>query len=423
MRFTKLSDWLNWLETLHPKPIELGLIRIKQVAKRMGLIKPAPFIVTVAGTNGKGSCVALLEAIFLAGNKRVGSYTSPHLIHFNERIKINSQAVTDAELCKAFAYIDDQRLELSLTYFEFCTLAALFIFQQQALDVVVLEVGMGGRLDAVNIIDTDLAIISGIDFDHMDYLGHTREAIGFEKAGIMRSEKLVVYGGDDIPNSILQQARELGATLYYNSRDYSYRINKANWQWQSKMQCLQDIALPNLPIQNVATILQVHELLPAHLQIDCASLKNCVTAASLGGRFQHLTIKNGALLIVDVAHNPQSCTLLAKRLDAEPCQGVTYGLVAMLADKDIKNSLQPLLPVIDHWWLASLDVPRGGKAELLKRHLIELGQNGYQVVESLATAYFRLISQVKPADRIIVFGSFHTVGGVLALHHEERRPC
>lgn len=227
MRFQTLAAWLSWLETLHPRTIELGLTRIQTVFASLEPIKPAPYVITVAGTNGKGSCVALLEAIVLAGGHKVGCYTSPHLLKFNERIKINGQAVTDSVLCEAFAYIDGKRAGISLTYFEFVTLAALYLFHRQTLEVVILEVGMGGRLDAVNIIDPDLAIISGIDFDHMDYLGTTLDAIGFEKAGIMRAGKPAIYGGETIPNSILQHAEQLNVSLFYRGRDYDYQDRKS----------------------------------------------------------------------------------------------------------------------------------------------------------------------------------------------------
>ncbi|MDF2867346.1 MAG: folC [Gammaproteobacteria bacterium] len=419
MRFQTLAAWLNWLETLHPRVIELGLTRIQAVFERLELTKPAPYVITVAGTNGKGSCVALLEAVLLAGGHRVGCYTSPHLLTFNERIKINNQPVTDSLLCEAFAYIDLKRAEISLTYFEFITLAALYLFQQHALEVVILEVGMGGRLDAVNIIDTDLAIISGIDFDHMDYLGNTREAIGFEKAGIMRVGKPAIYGGDDIPKSILSYAEQLGIPLYYKGRDYCYEINSTTWQWQAGAQQLTDLPLPKLPTPNAATVLQAHQLLPARLQVSQNLIKNCLAKTRLMGRFHRLSLANDATLLVDVAHNPQSCALLAQRLQAETCTGTTYGLVAMLADKDIKNSLQPLLPVIQQWFLAGLQVTRGGSAKLLEECLTQLGCTHYLSFENVAAAYYQLINQVTSHDRIIVFGSFHTVGAVLALHSNE----
>ncbi len=420
MRFQTLADWLTWLETLHPRTVDLGLTRIQTVFASLELVKPAPYVITVAGTNGKGSCVALLEAILLAGGHRVGCYTSPHLLKFNERIKINGQAVTDAALCEIFAHIDSKRAEISLTYFEFVTLAALYLFHQQALEIVILEVGMGGRLDAVNIIDTDLAIISGIDFDHMDYLGSTRDAIGFEKAGIMRAGKPTIYGGEAIPNSILRHAEQLGVPLYYKGRDYDYQLNSTTWHWQTATQQLTNLPLPTLPIQNAATVLQAHQLLAAHLQISQNLIKDCLVHTRLMGRYQRLSTVNGASLIVDVAHNPQSCRLLAQRLQTETCLGKTYGLVAMLADKDIKNSLEPLLPVIEHWFLADLTVSRGGSAELLKKYLIQLDCTHYQSFETVAIAYEQLINQVTPHDRIIVFGSFHTVGDVLALHDDKK---
>lgn len=420
MRFQTLAAWLSWLETLHPRTIELGLTRIQTVFASLEPIKPAPYVITVAGTNGKGSCVALLEAIVLAGGHKVGCYTSPHLLKFNERIKINGQAVTDSVLCEAFAYIDGKRAGISLTYFEFVTLAALYLFHRQTLEVVILEVGMGGRLDAVNIIDPDLAIISGIDFDHMDYLGTTLDAIGFEKAGIMRAGKPAIYGGETIPNSILQHAEQLNVSLFYRGRDYDYQLSPTTWHWQAGARQLTNLPLPKLPIQNAATVLQAHQLLPTHLQINQKLIKDCLAHTCLLGRYQQLNTAKGASLIVDVAHNPQSCRLLAQRLQTETCLGKTYGLVAMLSDKDIKNSLEPLLPVIDHWFLAGLTVMRGSSAELLKKYLIQLGCTHYRSFASVAIAYEQLINLVTPHDRIVVFGSFHTVGDVLALHGDKK---
>lgn len=413
MHFQTLSAWLSWLETLHPYTIDLGLDRIQRVAECMGLIKPAPYVITVAGTNGKGSCVALLEAIFIANGQRVGCYTSPHLLHYNERVRINNQPVTDMALCEAFAIINAKRRKISLTYFEFGTLAALYLFQQQDLDVVVLEVGMGGRLDAVNIIDSDLAVITGIDFDHMAYLGHTREAIGFEKAGIMRPMKPVVYGGKDIPNSIVQHADMINAHLYCNGVDYQYHVHTSSWQWQDAKQTVIDLPLPKLPIENAATVLQAHALLPAQLQANIATIKHCIAVTQLAGRFQQIKLANGATLVLDVAHNPQSCTLLAQQLQSQTCEGQTYALLAMLRDKDITNSLYPLLSQIEHWYLASLDVSRGGTAELLEQHLVQLHVINYRKFTTVVDAYQQVLLQATSADRIVVFGSFHTVAAII----------
>jgi dihydrofolate synthase/folylpolyglutamate synthase len=273
---SNLAAWLNKLENLHPKAMELGLDRIQAVAERLSLIKPWPYVITVAGTNGKGSCVALLEALFKRAGKRVGTYTSPHLIRYNERIKIDGLAVSDAALCQAFAGIDEARGTTSLTYFEYGTLAALWLFKQQDLDVIVLEVGLGGRLDAVNCIDADLAIISGVDFDHMDYLGTTREAIGYEKAGIIRSYKPLVYGDEPIPNSVLKLAEHLQAPVYRYGKDYAYKVHTNHWEWRSEQCSLSNMALPILAVPNVATILMAHELLPAKLQLSHADLSRCL---------------------------------------------------------------------------------------------------------------------------------------------------
>lgn len=409
-RFQTLSAWLNWLETLHPKAIDLGLERVRVVANNMGLTRPAPYVITVAGTNGKGSCVAFLESILRSSGHRVGCYTSPHLIHYNERIRLDGQPIAETLLCEALDFVDKSRGEQTLSYFEFGTLAAFYLFEQHALDCAILEVGMGGRLDAVNWVDCDLALISNVDFDHMDHLGNTLEAIGFEKAGIMRSGKPVVYGGDILPNSVLQRAEQLRAPLYYKDRDFSYTIKDQNWTWQSKSQTLVQLPLPHLPIPNAASVLQVVELLPARFKPKLEILKSCLANTQLAGRFQQQQLTNGAKIIFDVAHNPQSCTLLAKRLSSIPCQGKTYAIVGMLADKDISNSLAPLLEVIDKWCLISLNVARGARADQLGQQLLQLGAKPDFLTEDMEEACQLLLEELKSEDRIVVFGSFYTVG-------------
>lgn len=412
MRFTQLSAWLQWLEALYPQA-ELSLDRVRLVASKMRLSKPAPYVITVAGTNGKGSCVALLEAILLTARQRVGVYTSPHLLRYNERIKINAVPVGEQSLCEAFAYIDEVRQATCLTYFEFSTLAALYLFAQQALDVVILEVGLGGRLDAVNLVDADLAIISGVDFDHEAYLGNTLEAIGFEKAGIMRPAKPAVYGGATIPHSILQQAERLELPLYCYGRDYQYQLTADKWHWQSRQQQLLDLPLPKLPVANAATVLQAYELLPKRLQTDLVSLKVCLASTNLAGRFQQIQLANQARLILDVAHNPQACGLLAQRLQTQACEGISYAIVAMMADKAILASLKPLQAIIQQWYITGLALPRAATVAVMAENLAKLDIASYYPCVNVAAAYQQIMAQAKPEDRIVVFGSFHTVSEML----------
>ncbi len=414
-----LAHWLAKLESLRPKPIEFGLKRIRAVAERLALLKPWPYVITVAGTNGKGSCVALLEAIFRHAGKQVASYTSPHLVCFNERIKLNGMAIGDNQLCQAFAVIEQARGTSELSYFEFTTLAALWWFKQHALDVLLLEVGLGGRLDAVNCIDTDLAIISGVDFDHMDFLGHTREAIAYEKAGIIRPGKPLVYGDQPVPSSVLQQAERLNVPVYACGRDYHYQVQPTHWSWQGAHQTFNNIALPKLALQNVATILKAHELLPDSLQLAPDILLSCITELSLAGRYQKIALPNQAMVLLDVAHNPQSCHLLAERLQAEPVSGKTWAVVAMLADKDITGSLQTMLGKIDCWAVAGLKTKRGMTAEQMQEKLQALTEKSHGAYSSVLEAYHATQRQAKPNDRIVVFGSFHTVGEVLNYLHRE----
>lgn len=419
MRFSTLSDWLHWQEQLHPEEIELGLARVSQVFRRLHP-EPAEFkVITVAGTNGKGSSVAMLEAILLAAGYQVASYTSPHLLRYNERIRLQGEAVNDSELCAAFERIDQAREDVSLTYFEFGTLAALDIFYQKQPDVVILEVGMGGRLDAVNIIDADVALITAIDVDHEKWLGSDRETIGFEKAGIMRPEKPAICSDLLVPQSVINHANSIGAQLCCLGRDFTVETQENTWALRDKDGSLYRNALP-LPalrgvhqLQNAAGVLKVLQCLNSCLPVSTQALREGLISVRLAGRFQ--VVPGDVMTILDVAHNTQSTSILAEMLQAQQVPGRTLAVVGMLADKAIQEALLPLTPTIDEWFLGTLEnIPRGADAETLQQALAGTSSDvRLMCYDSVTQAYQAARRQALPGDRIVVFGSFYTVAEVL----------
>lgn len=415
-----LKSWLSYLESLHPNPIDLGLDRIKQVAEKLMLCAINSFVVTVAGTNGKGSCVALLEATLSASGYKVGSYTSPHLLRYNERIKINGCAVEDSVLCEVFAEIEEARKTISLTYFEFGTLAALLLFKRARLDAVILEVGMGGRLDAVNIIDPDLSIISTIALDHMEWLGTTREAIAREKAGIMRSGKPVISGDFDPPATLKAEADKIGAPLFCQSSKqlmtqtgFGYSSADASWTWWSLKQRLENLPIPKIDLQNAATALQAIEIISATLPIEKKAIITALQQVFLPGRFQ---IFSGPIQrIYDVAHNPAAAELLVRQLQKVPCRGRTIAVIAMLSDKDYLGTVTPLVQIIDSWHVAGLAVPRGDTPQRLAQTLNSLGVGSLTSYPNVELGCKGAFAYAQEGDRIIVFGSFYTVAQALKL--------
>lgn len=408
MRVMNLSDWLTYIENLHSKPMDLGLERLLQIPNIQTLTSFQCPVVTIGGTNGKGSNVAFLETILLRAGYRVGAYTSPHLLRYNERIRMNGQEVSDEALCLAFEKIDPMRGNTSLSFFEFTTLAALYLFQQTKLDVVLLEVGLGGRLDAVNIVDADIAIIASVALDHMQYLGDTREKIGQEKAGIMRKHCPVICGDSDIPNSIWQQAKKLNAPLYRKDSGFQYQKKGDTWSWQGQNKGFDHLPLLQLPMQNAATALMALELLVTKLPVNEATLRQGLAQACLPGRFQII-----GQTILDVAHNPAAAELLAQQLLANPIpEGKYIAVIGMLTDKDIQQTLKPLAKLIDQWYIGNLNVPRGAKASLLAKALASQGISAYHCFNTVENAYSQALANANKQDRIIVFGSFHTVAAV-----------
>jgi len=418
MRFNTLFEWLNWQLSLHPHEIELGLSRCRQVAQRLNLLAPNFPIINVAGTNGKGSSVALLDAILSASGLRVGRYTSPHLLHYNERIGIAGQPVSDAQLCEAFAAVEAARQEVSLTFFEFGTLAALWLFQQgeNKVEIAILEVGLGGRLDAVNIFDPTIALVTAIDIDHTDWLGKDRDRIGFEKAGIFRAQRPAVCSDPQPPLQLLHHAQQLPAPLYYLGRDFSYQKMADNsWSWYSKTASHSSLPLPALPgdfqLQNAAGVLMVLELLP--LALSEIAIRQGLIQVNLPARFQVLPGK--VTRVLDVAHNPQAAKELNKLLQQTPGQGTTHAVMGILRDKDIGGILAAIQQSIAEWYVAPLNTPRSATVNELVGGLQTIGATRIHTAVSIAESYHQAMTNAQAGDRVVVFGSFYTVAEVLTL--------
>jgi dihydrofolate synthase/folylpolyglutamate synthase len=418
MRYDSLHDWLQWLETCHPQEIDLGLERVNSVAQRLELSFAGVKVVTVAGTNGKGSCVALLSSLLTAAGYRTAAFTSPHLLNYNERIVITGEAVDDGEIVAAFDRIDRARQSISLTYFEFGTLAALDIFKRHELDVIILEVGLGGRLDAVNIIDADVAVISSIAIDHQDWLGDDREKIGWEKAGIIRRNKPLVCGDLDPPESIRRAVIEAGARLY--QRDEHFRAielpNKC-WQWQGEGPDADPCLLDNLPqpvlsIDNAATALQAIELLG--LPID-NSVYQELASITLPGRFEQ-QLYRGHQLILDVAHNPAAARNLANCLQQSAVSGRTFMLLAMMGDKDCAGLVSELESSVDAWYVADLkNFPRAMAASELARYIHRQTDWEPAIYPSPEEGLNAILEAMTELDRLVVAGSFLLVADVKKL--------
>jgi dihydrofolate synthase/folylpolyglutamate synthase len=418
MRFSSLQEWLNWQEGLHPSSIDLGLERVAEVFKRIHPSPPPCPVITVAGTNGKGSSVALLESIYQSAGYQTGAFTSPHLLRYNERIHLNGEEVSDDVICEAFERIDQARLqsdkEISLTYFEFGTLAALDIYFRAKPDVMILEVGLGGRLDVVNILDADVALITSIGIDHTAWLGNDRETIAKEKAGIMRKGKPVVFSSPDMPASIATTAKEVGAILYRRGNDFDWKngMGYAAWDWKSNKQ--QRTALPHSNLRgthqldNAAGVLMVIEQLAHKLSVNQKQIKDGLLSVSVPGRFQ--CQPGNPMHVLDVAHNEASMVCLAELLNSQVCGGNNVAVLGMLEDKAHTAALAVMLPEITRWYVADLDVPRGAKSEYLATVLKDLDKNTVvSCFKTVKQAIEAADASTEMEDRVIVFGSFHTV--------------
>ncbi len=417
MRFDSLPQWLEWQEQLHPSEIELGLARVKEVAVRLALLSPTSQVITVAGTNGKGSCVAMLERILSAAGYRVGVYSSPHFLRYNERIRMGEQEASDEQICVAFAAIDAARGEISLTYFEFSTLAALWLFDQAALGVWVLEVGLGGRLDAVNILDADCALLTSVALDHQSWLGDDRESIGLEKAGVFRAGKVAVCADPEPPESVLTHAQQLGCELLCVGSDYQFESQADKWSWQGVNGVWSELPKPALQgefqLANAAAVLQVLETFSATLPIARRALLEGLQSLSLRGRLQRLDCEIETYL--DVAHNPAAATVLAVELAASRPEGKTTAVLGMLDDKDVVGVIKALQGVIDRWVVISLPAPRGLTAEQLATEIRTVDAEAeISLAENALLGYESALAVAASKDRIIVLGSFLTVAAMLS---------
>lgn len=401
-----LDDWLSWLEQQHPKAIDLGLERAGLVADRLGLRALGCPVITVGGTNGKGSTVATLVSICRAGGLRVGSYTSPHIQHFNERISLDGTPVDDATLVASFEKIRAAQGDVSLTYFEFTTLAAFLVFRDAGLDVAILEVGLGGRLDAVNLVDADVAVVTSIGIDHTEYLGDTRELIAIEKAGIFRADRPAVCGDVDPPVTLLEAATRVGARVVCRGPDFDFRPEPdGGWAWHDARRVLTGLPRPRLALANAATALAALFALPFSLSEQ--AIRNGLQSAGLAGRMQVAAVS--PLVLLDVAHNPHGAAFLMEQLPP-PEQGQrTLAVLGMLADKDVDGVVAACLGCFDAWFVSSLHVPRGAMKERLAEALQRHGCHVAGQHESVAAALAAARQQARPADRIVVFGSFYTV--------------
>ena len=412
-----LQDWLDYIESLHPEEIELGLDRTQQVLQNLDLAFPETRFITIAGTNGKGSTLAYLESIYLAAGYHVGSYTSPHLIRYNERVRIDRVDIDDESLCRAFEEVETARGEVPLTYFEFGTLATLAIFSWHQPDVVLLETGLGGRLDAVNVIDSDLAIITSIALDHTEWLGETREEIGREKAGIFREGRPAICSDPSPTESIFTVADETGAELHTLGSDFRFELRVADWSWRGCDWSFDHLPLPGLAgehqLMNASAALAAVEQLNPVLPVESSAITRGLQSPRLEGRIE--LIDGQPQYLLDVSHNPQAVAALANFLESHRITGKTRAILGMMRDKDIGRSLASLKSLVDHWYVIDLPGPRGASADRLSEELKRLD------VLSPVAQFTDAASALRAAqhdssenDRILVFGSFVTVGAIMA---------
>jgi dihydrofolate synthase / folylpolyglutamate synthase len=410
-----LNAWLQYLEGLHPKAIDLGLERVAQVRNILLPDLRIP-VITVGGTNGKGSTCAYLEAMLSAAGYRTGLYTSPHLLRYNERVRIAQTEVGDASLCAAFTAIEAARGQITLSYFEFGTLAAMWLFAQAAVDIAILEVGLGGRLDAVNIFDADSAVITSIDIDHTEYLGTSREQIAREKAGIFRAMRPAICGDMDPPVALQAEALRLGADWRAIGDRYRYQPHAGGWDYRGTHTYL-NLPLPlmrgDYQLANAATAIAALESVEADFPVTEGAIRQGLLSAQVPGRYQ--IAGQNPQRILDVAHNPHGANALARSLAQSPVSGKTYAVFGMLADKDIAGVVAAMRDVVDVWLVAGLDVPRGATAGILHETLTAAGIADVSPMESIAAAWIFACEHARENDRICVFGSFYTVAAILRL--------
>jgi dihydrofolate synthase/folylpolyglutamate synthase len=420
---TTLPDWLALLESRHAEVhIDMGLDRVRTVKERMNLKFDCP-VIMVAGTNGKGSTCAMLESILLRAGYRVGLYIKPHFLDFNERARINGDMASNAALVEAFNFVEAQRGDVDLTYFEFTTLAIMHLLSNSSVDVAILEVGLGGRLDAVNVVDPDVSIVTSIDIDHTDYLGETREEIGFEKAGIFRPGKPAICSDPMPPQSLLKHAEEIGADLWLLGRDFNYQGDQQQWSYGGRSVRRNSLAYPALrganQLLNAAAALAALEVLRMQLPAGAQEVRTGLALVELPGRFQ--VLPGRPTVVLDVAHNPHAAATLAQNLGNMGFHRYTYAVFGIMEDKDIDAVIAPMAQYIDHWCVADLPSPRSASAAKLVEKLEAHRPPGAKPDEFSATAFAtpaeafeNAMSRAEENDRIVVFGSFYTVAGVMA---------
>jgi dihydrofolate synthase/folylpolyglutamate synthase len=421
---TTLDAWLSLLESRHSKAIDMGLDRVRAVKERLGLHFDCP-VIMVAGTNGKGSTCAMLESVLLQAGYRVGLYIKPHFLHFNERARIGGDMASDEVLIENFEAVEAARGDVSLTYFEFTTLAIMRLMSRAGLDVVILEVGLGGRLDAVNVVDADVAIVTNIDIDHTEYLGDTREKIGFEKAGIFRTGRTAICSDPVPPQSLIDHAREIGADLWLFGRDFNYSADKQQWSYGGRTMRRNSLGYPALrganQLLNACAVLAALEALRDRLPVSAQEARNGLVMVELPGRFQ--VLPGRPTVILDVAHNPHAAATLAQNLDNMGFHRYTFAVFGSMHDKDIDGVIAQMKDRVDHWNVTDLPLPRAATADQLKERLLASGiapstepgaEKSIQAFSSPAEAFADAMSRAGENDRIAVFGSFFTVAGVMA---------
>jgi len=410
-----LQDWLAHCERLHPTAIDMTLQRTRAVCERLALQFRVPLL-TVAGTNGKGSTCAMLESIALAAGYRVGLYIKPHLVHFEERCRINGAPVSAEALVPHFEAVEAARGDTTLTYFEFTTLAIARLLSRSALDLVILEVGLGGRLDAVNVFDADCAVITSIDLDHMEYLGPDRERIGHEKAHVMRAGRPTVVSDPMPPASVRAHGEEIGADLWLVGRDFNHSGDRMQWNWAGRGRRIAGLAYPALrganQVVNAAGVLAALEALRDRLPVPVQAIRQGLASVELPGRFQ--IVPGQPTLVLDVAHNPHSVSALAVNLDAMGFYPRTHAVFGAMRDKDLAGLVRRIAPIVDAWYCCDLPVARAAKADVLAAVVHGVRDVPASTHADPAAALRAALECADPTDRILVFGSFLTVGGVLA---------
>ena len=422
-KFKTVSEWLDWQQTIHPLNIDFKLERILSVYKKLNISSIANKIITVAGTNGKGSTVSFLESVISKKNYRVGTFTSPHILRYNERIKINGQEIDDESLLETFEMINDRRGDTTLTYFEFATLSAFYLFSKSNLDVAVLEVGLGGRLDATNIVDSDVSIITSIGIDHTEFLGNTIDSIALEKAGVMRPFKKSIYAQNKPPAALLKYAKNKSVNLLIHNNDYQVNRSNTNWSINSKNLNLNEI--PNLKMIGdyqynyaAASLLALNEILPDCLK-DYDDVKVALSETEISGRFQFLS--KSPDIILDVAHNEDAAKSLAENIKTRRYNSIQV-VLGVLADKDVYSIVEPFSNLVDHWYIGTINSERGMNADEISYRINSIYKNKLSIgTYASVTSAFNLAKSNQTKDSLLlVYGSFYTVSEVLKSHMLEQ---